>query len=38
MVAAGKTVIDACVLILGVKILRSLEVLYGFEVAAGLQL
>jgi hypothetical protein len=38
MVAASKTVVDSCILILGVKVLRSLEVLDGFEVAAGLQL
>jgi hypothetical protein len=38
MVAAGKTVVDTCILILGVKVLRSLEVFDRFEVAAGLQL
>ena len=38
MVAAGKTIVDTCILILGVKVLRCLEVLDRFEVAAGLQL
>ena len=38
MVAAGKSIIDTCILILGVKVLRSLEILDGFEVAARLQL